>query len=143
MALAYADRGFISINGVQVIDVQGIHMDVDDGTKYVETMTNDRTQSGVVKGNRKVSVHIDIAVQGVLGTPKIEDIDYQNNDVALTYAQGGDRYSVHGLDHVKMSQSAPGVGQEGKKGWDFIGLKKVDQVGNSDLFSSGLSSIAQ
>jgi hypothetical protein len=141
MGVLYIDRGFISVNGVEVLDVQDITLRVNDNTKYAPTMTRNRRYKGTVKGNRDVNLHVGTAVQSSLGTAKLENIDYQSNSVALTFEHGGDRYSCVGLDHVDMEQSAPGVGSEGKKGWNFLATDIIDQVGNSALFPTSLSSI--
>jgi len=124
-----------------VLDVQDITLDVNDNTKYAPTMTRNRRYTGTVKGNRDINVHVGIAVQSTLGTPKLENIDYNSQSVALTFEHGGDRYTCTGLDHVKANQAASGVGAEGKKGWDFLAQDIVDQTGNSSLFPTSLANI--
>lgn len=138
MSTLYIDRGFVSINGVEMFDVVGITLKISDGTKYVPTMTRNRRHKGTVKGNRDVNFHVESAVQSTLGTPKLEAIDYQAKDVAITFEHGGDRYTLVGVDMVDMDQGASGVGSEGKKGWNFLAIDIIDQVGNSSLFSSSL-----
>lgn len=139
MGVLYADRGFISVNGVEVLDVESISVKVSDGTKFVPTMTRNRRYKGVVQGNRDVSVNLSVAVQNSLGSPKLENIDYINNDVALTFEHGADRYTVPNLNLADMEQSAGGVGSEGKKNFNLIGTDLIDQVGNSALFPTSLS----
>lgn len=141
MGVLYADRGFVSINGVEALDVENITLKVADGTKMVETMTRNRRYKGTVKGNRKLDVSFALAVQNTLGTPKLESIDYNSQSVALTFEHGADRYSVTGLDFVDMEQAASGVGSEGKKSFNFVGTDIIDQVGNSALFSTSLALI--
>lgn len=139
MGNLYIDRGFISINGVEVLDVQDITLRMNDNTKYAPTMSRDRRYKGTVKGNRDINVHVGTAVQAALGSPKLENIDYISQSVALTFEHGADRYTLVGLDHVDAEQSAPGVGSEGKKGWNFLALDIIDQVGNSALFPTSLT----
>jgi hypothetical protein len=141
MGVLYADRGFISINGVEVLDVENIQYRVSDGTKPVGTMTRNRRNKGFVKGNREVTCAFGIAVQQKLGTPKLENVDFDSNDVALTFEQGADRYTITGLNHADTEQSASGVGSEGKKNFNLVGTDIIDQVGNSALFPTSLSSI--
>lgn len=141
MGVLYIDRGFVSVNGVEVLDVESITMRVSDGTKYVPTMTRNRRYKGTVKGNRDINLNLAVAVQHKLGTPKLESIDYENNDVALTFEHGGDRYTCVGLDFVDDEQAAPNVGAEGKKTFNLLAVDIIDQVGNSALFSSSLSLI--
>jgi hypothetical protein len=142
MANLYVDRGFILVNGTEVLDVQDISLRVSDGTKYVPTMTRNRRNKGTVKGNREINVHVGIAVQSGLGSPKLESLDYNTQSVSLTFEHGGDRYQLTGLDFVDTDQSASGVGSEGKKGWNFLAMDIIDQVGNSALFSTSLSNAA-
>ena len=139
MGVLYADRGFVSINGVEVLDVESITVRISDGTKFVPTMTRDRRHKGTVKGNRDVSCNFAAAVQNALGSPKLESIDYQNNDVALTFEHGADRYTLVGIDFVDTEQSAGGVGTEGKKSFNMIARDIIDQVGNSALFPTSLT----
>jgi hypothetical protein len=141
MGVLYADRGFISINGVEALDVESIELRQSDGTKAVPTMTRNRRAKGFVKGNREISVNFAVAVQTKLGSPKIESIDFDSNDVALTFEHGADRYTVVGLNFVDSSQAASGVGSEGKKSFNMVGTDVIDQVGNSSLFPTSLSSI--
>ncbi len=141
MGVLYQDRGFISINGVEVLDVESIEAKIADGTKFVPTMTRNRRNKGTVKGNRDINLSFSVAVQSTLGTPKIENIDFNSQDVALTFEHGGDRYSFVGLDFADVSQSASGVGSEGKKSFNMLATDVIDQVGNSALFNSSLGLI--
>lgn len=134
MGVLFADRGFISVNGVDVLDVENIEVNTNDGTKFVPGMTRNRRPPGTVKGNREVDVKFSIAVQNKLGTPKIENLDFETNDIALTFEQGADRYSLTGLDHADTGQSASAVGTEGKKNFHLLATDIIDQVGNSALF---------
>jgi hypothetical protein len=134
MSTLYSDRGFLSLNGVEFQDVENVSMKLADGTKYVPTMTRNRRHKGTVKGNRDINVSFAVAVQNKLGTPKLEAIDYEAKDVALTFEHGGDRYTLTGGDLVDTDQSASGVGAEGKKTWNMLFTDVVDQVGNSALF---------
>jgi len=146
MATLYADRAYLSINGVEVLDLENITVKVSDGTKAVQTMTRNRRHKGFVKGNREITASFSVAVQQALGSPKIESIDFNSQDVALTAdfsSEGGagDRYSLVGLDFVDMDQGASGVGSEVKKSFNMVAIDIIDQVGNSALFNSALSLI--
>lgn len=134
MGALYADRVFLSINGVEIADVESASLKQSDGTKTVPTMTRNRRNKGFVKGNREIDINVGIAVQNKLGSPKLESIDYENNDVALTFECGGDRYTAVGLDLADVSQDASGVGSEAKKTFALKALDLIDQVGNSSLF---------
>lgn len=138
MAVLYADRGFISVNGVEVLDVESITVRINDGTKHVPTMTSNRRPTGFVYSNREISSNFVVAVQNALGTPKLEAIDY-TQDVALTFQHGADKYTLTGMVLVDTEQSASGVGSEGKKTFNAIFLDLIDQIGNSSLFPTSLS----
>lgn len=135
MSTLYADRGFISLNGVEILDVENVEIRISDGTKYVPTMTRNQRYKGTVKGNRDIHVSFGIAVQNALGTPKIEAINFATNNIALTFEHGADRYSLTGMDFIDTAQAASGVGSEGKKNYNMLATDIVDQVGNSALFA--------
>lgn len=141
MATNYSDRGFISLNGVPIYDVEDISWEVDDGTKVVPTMTRNRRNMGYVSGNRTVTCNFSIAVQNTLATPKIEFIDFTTQDVALTIQQGADNYTLVNMAFAKVTQSAPAVGTQGKKSFSALFLDIVDSAGNGDLFPTALKSI--
>ena len=138
MGTLFADRGFISINGVELLDVENISVKQADGTKAVPTMTRNRRNKGFVKGNRDITLSFSVAVQNKLGTPKIESIDFESQSVNLSFEHGGDRYTVVNIDHADVDQSASGVGSEGKKAFNMVATDVVDQVGNSALFPTSL-----
>jgi hypothetical protein len=135
MATLYADRAFISINGVELMDVESASLKQSDGTKAVPTMTRNRRNKGFVKGNREISLNVVVAIQNKLGSPKLENIDFEANDVSLTYECGADRYTAVGLEHVDTDSNTSGVGTEGKKSFNLVALDVIDQVGNSSLFN--------
>lgn len=141
MGNLYIDRGFVSINGVEVLDVESITLKMSDGTKYVRTMTRNRRHKGTVKGNRDINLTMAVAVQATLGTPKLESIDYNTQDVAFTFEHGGDRYTATGLDFVDTEQAASGEGAEGKKTFNLLATDIIDQVGNSALFTTALAGL--
>ena len=141
MSTLYADRMFVSVNGVEILDVESVNLRVNDGTKAVPTMSRNRRHKGFVKGNRDISMSVVAAVQNALGSPKLESIDYNNQDVAITIESGADRYTMVGVDFVDMGQDASGVGSETKKSFNMVALDIIDQVGNSALFNTSLITI--
>jgi hypothetical protein len=135
MATLFADRAFVSVNGVEVLDVQSATLRQSDGARTVPTMSRDRRHKGHVKGNREITINLAVAVRNQLGSPKFESIDFENNDVALTFEVGGDRYTATGLFLVDTDTAATGVGTEVKKTFNLGALDVIDQVGNSSLFN--------
>jgi hypothetical protein len=135
MATLYADRAFLTVNGVEFQDVESASLKMNDATKPVPSMTRNRRNKGFVKSNREWTGNIVVAVQNKLASPKLEDIDFENNSVALTYEVGADRYTTVDLDLVDMDLTASGVGSEVKKTFNLVATDVIDQVGNSSLFN--------
>ena len=129
------------VNGVEVLDIQSITVNVDDRTKIVETMTSDRRNKGWTRGNRGITFTCETAVQDRLASSKLEAIDYDSQDVSVQFQQGADKYLLKGVCMNTMSQSASGVGTEGKKSFNFVALDMVDMVGNSALFPTSLANL--
>ena len=138
MSQLYIDRGFLNFNGVELQDIVNITVSRNAGSKVVPTMTRNRRNKGFTMGNLEIKLAFGLAVQNKLATPKLEDIDYEANNISVTFEHGGDRYTVTGLFYVDDNQAASGVGSEGKKDFNFLALDIIDQVGNSALFNLGL-----
>lgn len=135
MATKYADRAFISINGARIADVQSASLKQNKNAKEVSTMTPDGFNRGFVQGNTTIDITLAIAVQNQLSRPKLETIDYENNDVQLTFIVGNDQYIATGLFLKDSEDNSGGVGDEVKATFNMGALRVQDAVGNSSLFS--------
>ena len=71
MAVKYADRAFISINGARLADVQSASLKQDLNARVVPSMTQDGFNRGYVQGNRDIDVTLTLAVQNQLSRPKL------------------------------------------------------------------------
>lgn len=138
MAVKYADRAFISINGARLADVQSASLKQNLNARVVPSMTQDGFNRGYVQGNRDIDVTLTLAVQNQLSRPKLEGIDYENNDVQLTFIVGAEQFIATGLFLKDVDDSAGGVGDEVKSTFNFSALKLQDAVGNSALFNLAL-----
>jgi hypothetical protein len=138
MATRYADRAFISLNGVRLADVQSASLKQDHTRRVVPSMTQDGFNRGFVQGNRNIDIDLTVAVQNQLGRPKLETIDYEANDVQLTFIVGADSYTATGLFLKTNDDNSGGVGDEVKATFSFAALRLTDNVGNSVLFNIGL-----
>lgn len=138
MSVKYADRAFLSVNGARVADVESASLKQNMNAKVVPTMTPDSFNRGFVQGNRDIDVTCTIAVQNQLSRPKFESIDYESNDVALTFIVGAEQFICSGLFLKDVSDDSSGVGTEVKTTFNFSALKVSDAVGNSVLFNLGL-----
>lgn len=138
MATKYADRAFLSVNGAKIADLQSANMNRNFNAKAVNSMTPDGYNRGFVQGNLDCDIDFEIAVQNALATPKLESINYDKSDVAITWICGADQYIASGLFKKTVKDSSSGIGTESKKSWTFGALKVTDAVGNSVLFNLSL-----
>lgn len=138
MSMLYADRAFISVNGARLVDVQSATLRQNFNAKAVPTMTPDRFNTGFVRGNTDIDVTVQIAVENALARPKLESIDYEANDVQLTFLVGADQYVATGLFPKDVEDASSGIGEEVKTTFNFGALKLTDAIGNSALFSLSL-----
>ena len=138
MATRYADRAFISVNGKRLADVQSASLKQNHNRRAVPTMTQDGFNRGFVQGNRDIDITLALAVQNQLGRPKLEAIDYENNDVQLTFIVGADSYTCTGLFLKDNDDNSGGTGDEVKSSFNFSALRLTDNVGNSLLFDLAL-----
>ena len=135
MATRYADRAFVSVNGSLLADLQSASLKQNHNRKYSPIMTQDGFHRGFTQGNREIDVTITLAVQNQLARAKLESIDYENNDVQLTFVVGADQYIATGLFLKDNDDNAGGVGDEVKATFNFSALRLQDAVGNSSLFN--------
>lgn len=138
MAMKYADRAFVSVNGNNILDLQSSSLKQNKNARQVKSMTPDGFDRGFVQGNVDCDISAVVAVENLLASPKLEDIDYSANDVAITYICGADQYTAKGVFLKDVDMSASGVGEEVKKTFNFGALQVIDAVGNSALFSISL-----
>lgn len=134
MATKYADRAFISLNGTRLGDLQSGSLKQNKNAKEVPSMTNDGFNRGFVQGNTTIDITIALAVQNKLARPKLEAIDYENNDVQITWICGAELFVCTGIFMKDVEDNAGGVGEEVKATYNLGALKITDQVGNSVLF---------
>jgi hypothetical protein len=135
MATKYADRAFISINGARLADVQSASLKQNQNARVVPSMTPDGFNRGFVQGNKDIDITLSLAVQNQLTRPKLEAIDYENNDVQLTFVVGADQFIATGLFLKDVDDNAGGIGDEVKATFNLGALKLQDAVGNSSLFN--------
>lgn len=134
MAQLYADRAFLSVNGAFLEDVKTAVVRRNPNAKAVATMTRNGRNKGYVQGNLDITVDFSIAVENQLARPKLESINYEANNVALTFEVGSDLFSVIGLFPGPYDDNAPGTGQDVITSFSFGALDVVDATGNSSLF---------
>lgn len=139
MATKYADRAFISVNGARLADVQTSTLRQNKNARAVASMTNDGFNRGFVQGNTDIDITVTLAVRNLEPSPKLEAINYEVNDVQLTYVCGADQYIATSLFLKDSDTNAGGVGDEVKKTFNFGAIKLTDAIGNGALFDIDLS----
>lgn len=135
MATKYADRAFISINGARLADIQSASLKQNRNARVVPSMTPDGFNRGFVQGNTDIDITLTVAVQNALARPKLEAINYETNDVQLTFIAGAEQFVATGLFLKDLDDNAGGIGDEVKTTFNFGALKLTDGVGNSTLFN--------
>jgi hypothetical protein len=135
MAVKYADRAFLSINGAKLADIQSATLKQNHNRKIVPSMTNDAFNRGFTEGNRDIDISLTLAVRQFEASPKLEAIDYARNDIQCTFVCGSEQYVATGLFLKDDDFNAGGVGDEVKRTYNFGAVKVTDAVGNSALFS--------
>lgn len=138
MAVKYADRAFISINGAPIADVQSAQLRQNKNARAVPSMTRDSFNAGFVQGNTDIDITATIAVRNNQARPKFESIDYSTNNVQLTFVAGSEQFVATDLFLKDTDDNAGGIGDEVKTTFNFGALKITDAVGNSVLFDIGL-----
>ena len=139
MSVKYADRAFISINGARLVDIQSASLKQNKNARVVPTMTPDGFNRGFVQGNTDIDITCTIALQNLLSRPKLESIDYENNDVQLTFVAGAELFIATGLFLKDVDDNSGGVGDEVKTTFNFGSLRLQDAVGDSSLFNIDLT----
>ena len=130
MAIKYADRAFISVQGVRYADVQQASIRRNFNARPVKTMTRDGQNRGFVRGNVEYVINLVKPVEDLRAREKIEALDFEGSDVSVTLVFGADQYIAKGLFPMDAEDSAPGVGEEVKFTINFGALQLTDAVGN-------------
>lgn len=139
MATKYADRAFLSINGAQLADIQSASLRQNKNARVVPSMTPDGFNRGFVQGNTDIDLTFQLAVRNKLTRPKLESIDYENNDVQMTFQVGADQFVATGLFNKDTEDNAGGIGDEVKSTSNFGAIKLTDAKGDSVLFDIDLT----
>lgn len=139
MAQKYADRAFITVNGVPVLDIQSASLKQNKNSRAVPSMTRDGFNRGFVKGNVDIDIMIQIAVLNQLARPKIDFIDFENADVGIVFVCGVEQFVCSGVFDKDSEDNAGGIGDEVKTTFNLGALRITDAVGNAaELFDISL-----
>jgi len=141
MAMQYADRAFISVNGAVLLDLMSSNLRINKNAKPVPSMTPTTFNTGYVAGNWDIDIDFTIGVEDALTTPLLELIDYSSNSMQINYIVGSDQYVCSKLFNKEAAYNTPGVGEVAKKDFKFGALGLSSSVSNSSLLNiSGITS---
>jgi len=138
MSVKYADRAFLSVNGAPLFDLQSSQLKQNHNAKAVPSMTRDGFNRGFTRGNTDIDISAVVALDNNQPRPKFEAIDYEANDVQITYVVGSEQFIATGVFLKDNDDNAGGIGDEVKSTFNFGALKLTDAVGNGVLFNLSL-----
>lgn len=124
----FADRGFVSINGVEVEDLVSANVTRGTGLQRKSTMTRSGRDAGYSSGNISVQVALELAVQKKKAQIDLALAD-EEADVRLVFECGGERLSVIGLAESSMTLNSS-VGDVSKS-ISLEGLDIINELGES------------
>lgn len=130
MATKYADRAFLRVNGSRLADLESSSLKQNFNAKAVPTMTPDQFNRGFVKGNTDIDITWVMAVQNLKPRPKIESLDFENNDISIVFEVGQEQFVATGIFPKDATDDASGVGTEVKSTQNYGALKVVDATGS-------------
>jgi hypothetical protein len=123
----FADRGFVTINGLPKVNLKSVKWNVDESVTRVETMTADHSTAGFKKGNRKITGSMELEVPD----QKAEiDLAFQyGTEVSIIASLGnsGERWTLQGI--VQTSQDFSGSVGDASKTINFEARTAVNENG--------------
>lgn len=125
MTTRYADRMFLTINTLPLVNLQSASVRRNKNARVVPSMTPDGFNRGFVQGNNDFDITAQVAVENLVSTPDLGSIDYQANNVEIHVLCGADLYVYTGVFMKDDEQNAGGVGDEVKKTWNFGAIKRT------------------
>lgn len=102
-------------------------------------MTRNGRNKGFVQGNLDIDISLTLAVRNSLPRPKLDAIDYEANDVQLTFECGSELFIATGLFLKDNDDNAGGVGDEVKSSFNLGALDITDATGNPVSFDIELA----
>lgn len=124
----YADRMFFEVNGNEAADVVSGEINSDESLQVVDTMTRNYRSAGYKKGNKKVTLKLELAIQRNRAQIDLAlaDEDAEVNVVAIC---GGERYIAKDVGQAAMGLRG-NVG-DASKSLDLLAIDLVNENGAS------------
>lgn len=127
MTTYFADRGYLTINGVEVANIKSIRFTKDEAVTVVSTMARNKRDAGYKQGNLKVTGSFELEIEDQ--RPSI-DLAFQYGNVVNAIVQvgtAGDRYLLSSL--VQNNQDISTSVGESTKSINFTALDAVNENG--------------
>lgn len=132
----FADRGFVTINGVEAVHVKSVRWTIDDAISRVDTMTRNKRSAGYKKGNRKVSGSFELEIPDQQAQIDLAFQYGQDIAVICSIGENGERHSLIGL--VQTTQDLSSSVGEASKTINFEALDAVNEKGPAVNAAIGL-----
>lgn len=126
MAGFYAERGFITLNGVPFTDqgnIKSVIVNINENLTDVPGMTTDHSTPGFTRGNTTVSAVVEMFIPNQGNTiPNFSALDYETNSYALVVVASsgayngkyaGKTYILNNIAYDGGSGGFAGIGQVG------------------------------
>lgn len=140
MAGFYAERGFITLNGVPFTDqgnIKSVVVNVNENLSDVPGMTTDHSTPGFTRGNTTINCTVEIFIPNQGNTiPNFSALDYESNSFALVVVASsnayngkyaGKTYILNNIAYDGGSGGFAGVGQVGTTTVNF-NLKNAVEI---------------
>lgn len=89
----YADRGFVTINGYEVVDLKSANVQVNENLSRADHMTRNYRSSGFKKGNKHISVALEKDIKFNQAQIDLSIAD-DSAEVNFVFECGGERFTV-------------------------------------------------
>lgn len=123
----YADRGFVTINGVEKANIKSVKWTVDEAVTRVDTMTRNHTSSGWKKGNRKITGSMELEIPDTAAEIDLAFTYGQQVNIICSLGTAGERWTLKGL--VQTTQDMSGAVGEATKTINFEAQEASNESG--------------
>ena len=130
----FADRGFISVNGVELAHLTTASVTRATGVQRKSTMTRSGRDAGYSSANLSIQVSLELAIEKNKAQIDLALAD-DDADVKIVFEVGGERLSVIGVVESSMTLNSS-VGDASKS----ISLEALDIINElGDSVNAGIS----
>ena len=124
----FADRAFVSINGVEALYLKSASVSVNENLSRADHMTRNYRSSGFKQGNKHIQVSLEKDIKWNQAQIDLSIVD-PNAEVNLVFVCGGERYTVKSLRQSDMSMNGS-VGDASKSA-NYEALDIINENGDS------------